>query len=84
MQPPWLGDAFWGRGVAIEAVRAITAHGFAHSDLVRIYAVVFDWSAASMRVLEKAGYQCEGRRRKAVIKDGQLIDGLLYAILRED
>ena len=79
----WLGEAYWGRGIATEAVRAITAYGFEHSDLIRIYALVFAWNAASIRVVEKAGYQFEGRRRKAVVKDGQIIDDLLYAIVRE-
>jgi RimJ/RimL family protein N-acetyltransferase len=78
----WLGEAYWGRGIATEAVRAVTDYGFAHGDLVRIYATVFEWNRASMRVLEKAGYQLEGRRRQAVTKDGQTIDDLLYAIIR--
>ena len=80
----WLGEAYWGRGIATEAVWAVTAYGFEHCDLIRIYASVFEWNVASMHVLEKAGYQCEGRRRKAVTKDGQTIDDLLYAIIRQD
>ena len=38
---------------------------------------------ASMRVLEKAGYSFEGRLRKSLTKDGQTIDQMLYAIVRE-
>ena len=34
---------------------------------------------ASARVLEKAGYTLEGRMRKSVIKDGTVVDQLLYA-----
>lgn len=34
-------------------------------------------------VLEKAGYALEGRLRKSVIKDGQTIDQLLFACVRE-
>ena len=80
----WLGEPYWGRGIATEAVRALTAFGFRMFDLCRIYACVFEWNPASMRVLEKAGYSLEGRLRKSVTKDGQTIDQLLYAILRED
>ncbi|HTT76959.1 MAG TPA: GNAT family protein [Candidatus Binataceae bacterium] len=36
-----------------------------------------------MRVLEKAGYQLEGRLRRSVIKDGWIIDTVIYARLRE-
>jgi RimJ/RimL family protein N-acetyltransferase len=80
----WLGEPFWGRGIATEVVRALTDFGFRTFDLCRIYACVFEWNPASMRVLEKAGYSLEGRLRKSVTKDGRTIDQLLYAILHED
>jgi RimJ/RimL family protein N-acetyltransferase len=78
----WLGEEFWGRGIVSEAVRAMTDYAFANWDLCRIQAGVFEWNPASMRVLEKAGYQFEGRMHKAVIKDGESIDELIYAIVR--
>ena len=79
----WLGEEFWGRGIVSEALIAVTDHAFANHDLCRIYAHVFDWNRASARVLEKAGYEFEGRMRKSVTKDGQTIDQLMYAIVRE-
>jgi RimJ/RimL family protein N-acetyltransferase len=81
----WLGTAFWGRGTMTAALGAVTAHAFGqHPELRRIYAVPFAWSTASIRVLEKAGYRLEGRMRQSAIKDGQVTDQLLYAILREE
>ncbi len=79
----WLGEPFWGQGIATKAVRALTEYAFAHLDLVRIYGTVFEWNPASARVLEKAGYTHEGRLRKSITKDGKIIDQLLYAIVRE-
>lgn len=78
----WLGEPFWGKGIASQAVGIFTEYAFANFDLVRIYAFVFEWNRASARVLEKAGYRLEGRLEKSVIKDGQIIDQFLYAILR--
>ncbi len=78
----WLAEPHWGRGIMTEAVRAFTDHAFAAFDLCRLYAGVFEWNPASMRVLEKAGYTLEGRLRRSVTKDGQTIDRLLYAIVR--
>jgi RimJ/RimL family protein N-acetyltransferase len=75
----WLGERFWGRGIATEAVRAVTDLAFARHELTRVYALPFEWNAASCRVLEKAGFVLEGRLRKAAIKDGRVIDQLLYA-----
>jgi ribosomal-protein-alanine N-acetyltransferase len=81
----WLGTAYWGKGIMTSALRAVTAHAFRqHDQLRRIYAVPYVWSTASMRVLEKAGYHLEGRMRQSAIKDGQVIDQLLYAILRSE
>lgn len=79
----WLGEEFWGRGIATEALKAVTEHAFNEYDLCRLYAHVFEWNQASARVLEKAGYEFEGRLRKSVTKDGKTIDQLMYAITRD-
>jgi ribosomal-protein-alanine N-acetyltransferase len=75
----WLGEAFWGRGIATDALRAITQHAIAAHGLTRLYAVPFAWNAASCRVLEKAGYVIEGRLRRSAVKDGVVVDQLQYA-----
>jgi RimJ/RimL family protein N-acetyltransferase len=78
----WLGEAFWGRGIATRAVLAFTAEAFSRFALERLWAGVFEWNLASARVLEKAGYTREGTLRRAVFKDGRIGDQLLYARLR--
>ena len=80
----WLGEPFWGRGIATLALRAFSEWAWATTDLERLHAGVFDWNPASARVLEKAGYTLEGRLRRSVIKDGKLIDQLIYARLRHE
>lgn len=80
----WLGEPYWGKGAITRAVCAMTDYAFTHHNLVRIYAGVFDYNPASARVLEKAGYVCEGRLRKSVFKDNKSADMLVYAILREE
>lgn len=79
----WLGESHWGRGIATAALLALTDYAFERFDLVRIDAGVFEWNPASCRVLEKAGYLQEARLRKSVSKDGEIIDRLIYARLRE-
>jgi [ribosomal protein S5]-alanine N-acetyltransferase len=75
----WLAEDYWGRGIATEAVVAITQWGFDALALKRIFAAVFAWNPASTRVLEKAGFQFEARERARYFREGQFIDGLLYA-----
>lgn len=78
----WLGEQYWGRGIVSEAVRAASEYALNHFDLARLEAPVFAWNPASMRVLEKAGFVREGFLRNSVLKDGQLIDQALYALVR--
>ena len=78
----WLGEPYWGQGIATVALCAITEYAFTELDLNRLFAYVFEWNPASARVLEKAGYHCEGRLRKSAVKNGRTVDQLLYAIIR--
>src|SRR5581483_11755580 len=61
----WLGEEFWGRGIMTEAVRAVTDYAIQKHQLTRVYAVPYEWNAASCRVLEKAGYVREARMRRS-------------------
>lgn len=81
----WIGVRFWGRGIATEAVRLVTATAFAQRpDLRRLYARAFTSNPASARVLEKAGYRREAVMRQSAIKAGVVQDQWLYAILRDE
>ena len=78
----WLGEPFWGRGIATEILHAVTEYSFEYFDICRLEAGVFEWNPASMRVLEKVGYVREGRARLGVTKDGHTGDRLLSALVR--
>lgn len=78
----WLGEYYWGRGIMSEAVSLTSDHVLKHFSLARLEATVFAWNPASMRVLEKAGFVREGVLRRSVFKDNQLIDQVLYALIR--
>ena len=75
----WLAEPYWGKGIMTEAVAKFTDYAFSCLELRRIYAEPFAHNAASCRVLEKAGFTLEGRLRNSVIKDGQILDQLLFA-----
>ena len=62
-----------------EAVAAFTEWAFNEIHLVRLHASVYARNPASARILEKAGYDFEGRMRARYFRDGEYIDGLLYA-----
>ena len=75
----WVGESYWGRGLATEALVLVTEHLFARRNLLRLFAVPLADNAASLRVLEKAGYACEGRLRASCVKYGCARDQFLYA-----
>ncbi|AUD07485.1 GNAT family N-acetyltransferase [Spirosoma pollinicola] len=77
----WLGQAYWGRGILTAALKTFTRYAADEFKLTRLYAVPFLRNTASMKVLEKAGYQREGIMRRSAIKDGQVIDQALYAYI---
>jgi RimJ/RimL family protein N-acetyltransferase len=75
----WLGEKFWGRGIMTEAVAALTDFCFENFRLRRISAEVFANNPVSACVLEKAGFVFEARLKNNVVKNGELLDSLLYA-----
>lgn len=79
----WLGRPFWGRGIMTKAVKEICEMAFSRWDIVRIHAEVFSENPASCRVLEKAGFACEGVKRSSVYKNGRLMDSRVYAFIRQ-
>lgn len=80
----YLGESFWGHGIASEAVRQICSYVFEHTDILRIFAEPFAYNTASCRVLEKAGFSCEGTLRCNAVKNGRVLDMKMYALLRSD
>jgi ribosomal-protein-alanine N-acetyltransferase len=80
----WLGVAAWGRGLATSAVKAATAYAFDALELERVFAIANVRNTASARVLEKAGFVLEGTMRRAVIKEGVVLDQFMYAALKTE
>ena len=75
----WLGKKYWNRGIMAEAVKLTTNFGFKKLKLKRIFATVFPKNKISAYILEKNGYKLEGIMKKYHVKNGKLIDALLYA-----
>lgn len=70
----WIGEPFWGKGIATRALKLLTEYGLNQLDFIRIHTGVFEYNTASMRVLEKNGYEKEGIFKKSVFKNGKIWD----------
>ena len=77
----WLAEPYWGRGIMTDAVKTASRYAMDRFDLIRLESPVFEWNPASMRVLEKCGFEREGVLRASAVKDGQVIDRVLYALV---
>lgn len=80
----WLAEEYWGKGVMTEAVVQLCREAFARFPLLRIYAEVYDYNQGSRRVLEKAGFTCEGTMQNGVFKNGTVHSYCMYALLRDE
>ena len=77
----WLAKEFWGTGVTSRAVDRICQHGFTELGLRRIQANVFAFNIASTKVLQKAGFELEGRLRNECFPNGSPVDLLVFGKL---
>ncbi len=79
-----LNPKFWSQGYATEALNKILDFGFDQLKLHRLEAGCAVDNIASAKVLEKAGMQPEGRRRKTLPLKSGWSDNFEYAILDTD
>ena len=80
----WLNRRYRGKGIISEVVAIGLRIAFGELKLVRVQAHVMPKNAASIRVLEKNGFQREGCMRKRLKHRGRWSDLYIYSILREE
>ena len=79
----WIGEAFWRRGITSDAVRQVTDWAFAAvPDVTRIHAPIFARNEGSQAVVRRCGYVREAVLKQSAIKDGEVIDRVLWATYR--
>ena len=78
----YLAEEYWGKGIMTEAVKQVCKYIFDNSDILRIYAEPFADNVASCRVLEKAGFRLEGIMRANAVKNCEVRDMKLYALIK--
>jgi len=78
----WLAEKYWNNGIMTEAIKIATKFGFDKLKLKKIYAPVFSFNKASMRVFEKNNYKLEGILKKNVKKGDKLVDDYFFAKIK--
>lgn len=75
----WIGRPYWGKGIATMAVELMTEMAFQELGFLKLIAPVLGPNMASIRVLEKNGYDCEGILKNEVYRNNQYYDLYRFA-----
>lgn len=78
----WLAPPFHNRGIGTRSVRLALETAFNLTDVHRIEAKIQPDNRASIRLVEKLGFQFEGLEREGVRFDSGYRDHRIYSLLR--
>ncbi len=79
----WVGQAHWRRGIVSEALGLVTAWAWTALPLVmRLCMPIYARNAGSRGVARRVGYVQESFVPYGILKNGQAIDGTVYAAYR--
>lgn len=79
-----LGRAHWGHGYMHEALTALLNYAFDVLEFRRLEADVDPRNVASIRTVERLGFQREGYLRERWQVNGEIQDTLFYGLLRSE
>jgi hypothetical protein len=78
----WLGESFWGKGYATEALQAMIAYSFEKLRLTRLLAGAYQENIPSQKVLEKRGFRHRQTIEHFFSKlTGETHTAMLYALV---
>jgi [ribosomal protein S5]-alanine N-acetyltransferase len=79
-----LAREHWGKGYINEALTALLDFAFGELNLHRVEADIDPYNEASIRVVEKLGFQREGYLRESWIIGGEFKDALYFGLLKRE
>jgi len=75
----WLGEPYWGKGIALVALKELLSYLSKNTDIFRLHAWVYEPNIRSARVLEKSGFKLEATLQNSLSKQGQMFNELIYS-----
>jgi len=80
----FLGEQYWGKGLTTIALKKFIEYTFNTFPVTRLFAPIFEYNIASIKVLEKNGFKREGYFKKSIYKNGEYFNEVILALLKED
>ena len=75
---------FWGKNIITTLICFVLDICFKKMKLFKVSAGVYNTNIASIKVLEKNGFICEGVRKKNFVLNDTRVDGLVYGKISSD
>jgi len=75
---------YWNKGIMTELMPPFLEYGFNNLNLHRIEADVDPENKPAIHLLEKFGFQREGRLRERFLFDGKYQDSVIYSLLEDE
>lgn len=79
----YISENYWGKGIGTIAAKKACNYVFHNTNILRIFAEPFSNNVASCRILEKAGFVCEGVLRRNAVKNGKVLDMKMYSLVND-
>ena len=79
----WIAEPYWNKGIMTDIINRFSQYVFENTEIIRLYATVFEPNKASIKALEKAGFEKVGQMRKAVFKNDKFLDMVMLELIRE-
>jgi len=79
-----IGKSWWGNGYCVEALIELANYAFDTVGINRLWGGYDPRNPASGRVMEKAGFRYEGTLRHHRLRHGELVDRVIYGMIRPD
>ena len=79
-----LSENYWGKGFMTEAVHALMRYAFERMEVDLVSAYCYPNNRRSRNVLQKCGFEFEGKLRKSEVRfDGSVMDDECFSLMRE-
>lgn len=79
-----LGEVHQGKGYATEALNEIISYLFNHLEKRRITASIDPRNLRSVSLFERLGFRREAHFRESLLINGEWVDDLVYALLKDE
>lgn len=74
--------SYWGKGVASEAIRVMTLHGFTKLGLNKLFAGVWEGNLGCQKAFEKNGYVVEGNLKEMFFCQDRFVGEMILGLTR--